>query len=166
MTESEITVRPFVDPDSMPLASLLNEIIARGGTTAMQEPMTPGQLADLLLSGPDVICCFVAEHPTSKTLLGFQSLIRSEDLDADIGDIATFTRVGMTHRGVGSRLFAATRVAARKKDLRELNATIRCDNFGGLTFYERIGFIDRDILRQIPLRDGSPVDRIIKRYTV
>ena len=158
-------IRPAQEGDAPALADLLNEIIARGGTTALEEPFTPEALADAMLTGPEVICCFVAQDGEGR-LAGFQSLLRSAGLPDGVGDIATFSRVGSAQRGTGSRLFAATRQAARAKGLAAINATIRADNAGGLAFYGRLGFTDHGIRRAVPLGDGTPVDRVSKRFVL
>ncbi|WP_156256179.1 GNAT family N-acetyltransferase [Sandarakinorhabdus oryzae] len=157
-------VRPVLSSDAAELAELLNAIIARGGTTALQTPYTAEALDSAYLTGPKVICCFVAVDSETGQLLGFQTLGRLDALPADIGDIGTFTRVDGIQRGVGSALFAATKARARELGLTALNAVIRADNVGGLTFYTRQGFIDHDIVRDVPLSDGTRVDRVWKRY--
>jgi L-amino acid N-acyltransferase YncA len=165
----EMEVRPVRAEDAAELATLLNAIIARGGTTALEAPLTEDALARTMLTGPDVICCFVAVEPAAGRLAGFQSLVRSARLAddiGDIGDIATFARVGLTQRGVGAALFAATRAEAEKTGLAAINATIRADNLGGLAFYDRMGFVDHGVQRAAPLKDGTPVDRISKRYAL
>ncbi|MBC7801465.1 MAG: GNAT family N-acetyltransferase, partial [Gemmatimonadaceae bacterium] len=68
-------IRPVQHVDAPDLADLLNEIIARGGTTALEEPFTPEALVEDMLTGPDVICCFVAQDDKGD-LGGFQSLLR------------------------------------------------------------------------------------------
>jgi L-amino acid N-acyltransferase YncA len=158
-------IRPVAAADAPALASLLNEIIARGGTTAFQRSFTPQRLAEFMLVGRSVICCFVAEE-SDGALGGFQSLVRSEHLPNDVGDIATFSRVGRTQKGIGSQLFAATRAEARRQRPTAINATIRADNFGGLVFYNRLGFTDHSIDRAVPLLDGTEIDRISKRYAL
>lgn len=158
-------IRPVQDGDAPVLADLLNGIIARGGTTALEAPFTPEALAEDMLTGPGVICCFVAEDAEGG-LGGFQSLLRSGGLPDGVGDIATFSRLGRVRQGTGSRLFAATRQAAEEKGLVAINATIRADNLGGLAFYSRLGFTDHGIHRAVPLRDGTPVDRVSKRYSL
>ncbi|MBL6078576.1 GNAT family N-acetyltransferase [Belnapia sp. T18] len=158
-------IRPVRKGDALALAELLNAIIARGGTTALEEPFTPEALADALLAGSGVICCFVAQEEDGS-LAGFQSLLRSDGLPAGIGDIATFSRVGRVQKGTGSRLFAATRQAAAERGLSAINATIRADNAGGLAFYARLGFEDHAISPAVPLRDGTPVGRVSKRYSL
>lgn len=159
-----LQIRPARQGDSSELADLLNEIIARGGTTALEEPFTAEALDAAYLTGPDVICCFVATDKASSRLEGFQTLCRYPGLPDDVGDIGTFARVGGTKRGVGSALFAATRVEARRRGLAAINATIRADNTGGLAFYGRMGFEDDAVRSAEPLNNGTLVDRISKRY--
>jgi L-amino acid N-acyltransferase YncA len=159
----DLTVRPVTNADAPALAELLNAIIARGGTTALQEPFTAQRLADAYLTGPAVICCFVAEDAAGE-LHGFQTLGRYPGLPDDVGDIGTFTRVGGVQRGVGTALFAATRAEAARQGLVALNATIRADNSGGLAFYARMGFTDHSRTPAVPLTDGTPVDRVHKRF--
>ena len=162
--ESNTEIRRVEDADADELSILLNEIIARGGTTALEELMDPSTLASRMLTGPDVICCFVAVERSSGKLLGFQTLTKYAALPRDCGDIGTFARVGLTQKGVGSALFSVMRTEARQKGLTAINATIRADNRGGLAFYQRMGFVDHEIARAVPLKDGTPVDRISKRY--
>jgi len=164
--ENDLVIRPVGRMDAQELSTLLNEIIARGGTTALEDPFEPSALANAMLTGPDVICCFVASERSTGRLIGFQTLESSSILPEGIGDIGTFARVGLTKKGVGSALFAAMQAEARKKGLIAINATIRADNSGGLAFYHRLGFVDHKITRGVPLKDGTPVDRISKRYSL
>ena len=161
---SGIVVRPATDADAPALAELLNAIIARGGTTSLETLFTPEQLAAAYLTGPRVISSFVAFDRETGEALGFQILTRETYVPENWGDIGTFARVGGTQRGVGSALFAATRERARELGLAGLNAQIRADNHGGLAFYGRMGFQDYHIDAAVPLSDGTPVDRITKRY--
>lgn len=161
-----LTVRPVRDEDADELAELLNAIIARGGTTALEEPFTGPALAGAYLTGPEVICCFVAVDDGTGRLEGFQTLGRYPGLPDDIGDIGTFTRVGGTQKGIGSALFEATRAEAKARGLSALNATIRADNAGGLAFYGRMGFTDHDTIEGAPLKDGRKVGRVRKRYAL
>ena len=162
---NEPTIRVVTEADTPALAKLLNEIIAIGGTSALEEALAPNWLADAMLTGPGVICCFVAEDGEGA-LAGFQSVTSSDYLPADVGDVGTFTRVGRVQRGTGSRLFEATKKAARGAGLSAINATIRADNEGGLAFYTRMGFVDHNVERAIPLRSGLIVDRIRKRFSL
>jgi hypothetical protein len=47
-----------------------------------------------------------------------------------------------------------------------INATIRADNTGGLAYYAKMGFETYGITKDVPLLDGTPVDRINKRFQV
>lgn len=163
---TSVEIRDATAADSVELADLLNAIIAKGGTTALQEPSSAEALADAYVIGPSVHCCFVAVDPTSGRIEGFQTLGRYPGLPADVGDIGTFTRLHGSQRGVGTALFAATRERARRLGLSAINATIRADNVGGLAFYDKQGFADHDRLLGLPLKDGTRVDRIVKRYAL
>ncbi len=158
------TVRPVAPDDASALVDLLNAVIARGGTTALQTLFTPEALAEAYLTGPNVHLCFVAVDIGTGRVEGFQTLGRYPGLPEDVGDIGTFARVDKAQRGVGSALFAAMANAARAKGLTAINATIRADNEGGLAFYAKQGFADHEVTAAVPLVDGTPVDRVHKRY--
>ena len=164
MVIDAVQVRTVTLRDAAELAELLNAIIAQGGTTALEEPFTPERLADTYLTGPAVLGCFVAVDPDTGQLLGFQTLGRYPNLPDDIGDIGTFARIDGKQRGIGSALFAATRARAEALGHSAINATIRADNTGGLAFYTKLGFVDHSVTCAVPLKDGTPVDRINKRY--
>jgi L-amino acid N-acyltransferase YncA len=157
-------VRDVMRADAAELADLLNAIIAKGGTTALEEPFTPEALDRAYLTGPAVHCCFVAIDSATRRIEGFQTLGRYPTLPDEIGDIGTFARLDGTQRGVGTALFTATRTRARTLGLSAINATIRADNAGGLAFYEKQGFVDHDVVEGVPLKDGARIDRVIKRY--
>jgi len=161
---SLIDIRDATPGDAQDLAELINAIIAKGGTTALEEPFTPERLAEAYLIGFSVLCCFVAVDRETGRLEGFQTLGRYPELPDDIGDIGTFARIDGKQRGVGSALFAATAGRARQLGLSAINATIRADNVGGLTFYGKMGFGDHSVARGVPLKDGRLVDRVSKRF--
>ena len=162
----KIEIRDARREDAAELTVLLNAIIARGGTTALEVPYTAERFADVYIDGPDVHCCFVAVDPATGRLEGYQSLGRNADLPTDIGDVGTFARLGGTQRGVGSALFAATRARATSLGLTAINATIRADNTGGLAFYAKQGFEDHSVTPAVPLKSGALVDRVNKRFAL
>jgi L-amino acid N-acyltransferase YncA len=162
----DIDVRDARRDDAAELAELLNAIIARGGTTAHEDPFTPERLAEAYIDGPDPLCCFVAVDRDSGRIEGFQALGRNADLPPGVGDIATFARLGGAQRGIGSALFAATRARAAELGLAAINATIRADNAGGLAFYAKQGFQDASITPAVALKDGTRVDRVNKRFAL
>jgi L-amino acid N-acyltransferase YncA len=159
----ELHVRPTMRADALALADLLNEIIAAGGTTAYETPFTPDAFADAHIDGPGVITSVVVEDESGRPM-GFQILLATDKLGPGWGDIGTFARRGSTTRGIGSALFAATKAAATAAGLQAVNATIRADNTGGLAFYAKMGFVDYTVARAVPLADGTPVDRISRRF--
>ena len=158
-------VRPVTSADAPALADLLNPIIRAGGTTALEEPFTAEALDSEYLTGPTVLCCHVAEDAAGHPI-AFQTLGRKAGLPDDVGDIATFAAIARKQTGAGSALFAATKTRARALGLSAINATIRADNTGGLTFYAKQGFVDHDVTGGVPLADGTPVDRVHKRYSL
>lgn len=129
------------------MAELLNAIIARGGTTAYREPFTDERMRADYVEAALGISSVVAERDGS--ILGFQALhwpdpgwTGANPLPAGWAYIATFVAIGMQGHGIGTRLFAATRAAARAAGVRAIDATIRRENAGGLAYYSRMGFED------------------------
>lgn len=161
-----IPVRATEAADIAALTAIINAIIAIGGTTAYEDPFTEDRLAALLLDDPRLICCHTAIDPADGMPAGYQVLKRHPDLPPDWGDIATFARVEPKLPGVGRALFAATADVARKAGLVAINATIRADNESGLGYYGRMGFENHAVTRAVPLKDGTPVDRVSKRFRV
>jgi L-amino acid N-acyltransferase YncA len=161
-----LIVRPFQSCDAPTLAELLNAVIARGGTTALEDAFSAEKLAEAYLDGPNVHICLVAVDPVGNRIEGFQTLGRYPGLPDNVADIGTFARVDGTQRGVGSALFAVMAEQARALGLSAISATIRGDNVGGLAFYTKQGFADHSITRAVPLNDGTLVDRVHKRYAL
>ena len=159
-----LIVRSVTRDDAPALAELLNAVIAKGGTTALEDAFTPETLAQTYLDGPNVHICLVAVDSLSGQVEGFQTLGRYPSLPEDIGDIGTFARVDGTKRGVGSMLFSEMTERARVLGLRAINATIRADNVGGISFYFKQGFVDHSVTSAVALKDGTVVDRVNKRF--
>lgn len=160
-----IGIRKALPSDAATMASLLNEIIERGGTTACETPFSAETMQTTYITSPNLISCVVAEDRSD--LLGFQGLFASEaddPLPSDWGLIATFVDVRSTGRGIGRALFAATMEAARKAGIRTIDAKIRADNESGLAYYGRLGFWDYDRIVGVPLKNGALVDRVRKRF--
>ncbi len=159
-----IEVRRCHETDLEPARAILNRIIEIGGTTAYEEPVSTDYLAAKLLDGaPNLISTHVALDPQGQ-VAAFQYLVRSDGLPEGVADIASFARPEPRLKGAGRALFTATVAAARAAGCHEINAQIRADNLPGLGYYTAMGFVDHDVIRGVPLRDGTPVDRIVKRY--
>ena len=165
MVSSQISfsVRQATPDDAAPLCLIINEIIAIGGTTALQAPLSVDELNDHYISGRDCFGCFLAETSQGEAL-GFQTLVSNAELPAAWADIGTFTRRVPRVPGVGTLLFEHTKGYARTLSLLAINATIRADNHGGLAYYGKMGFEPRSVAKDVPLMDGTLVDRISKTY--
>lgn len=145
---SGLSVRPFQRDDAPALATILNEIIAIGGMTAIPEPMTGDELCDRYTDCAGTLCCHTAL--LDGVPVGFQVVNRHPDLPTDWGDIASFTRRAPPARGAGRALFAATVPAARDLGLTAIHAIIREGNAPGLGYYTAMGF--QDIEQTVPGR--------------
>lgn len=162
-----LILRPATATDAPEMAALLNEIIAIGGTTAYEDSFDAQTMRASYMAAPNLLCCTVAE--TGGALAGFQGLFHPTEVDPmpeGWAFIATFARVGGAGRGVGRALFGETLRLARAAGIKTIDATIRADNASGLGYYARLGFVDYDRLRAVPLKNGTPVDRIRKRFEV
>ena len=148
--------------DCTAMAELLNQIIARGGTTALTRPVSGDDLGAWMRSDPRAVW-HIAEDDAGL-LLGFQWVEPHPALGPQVAQIASFARVGRTGLGIGTRLFEATRAAAKAAGYAWINAEIRADNPGGLAYYQSRGFETYDIRRNVPLPGGATVDRISKRF--
>jgi GNAT superfamily N-acetyltransferase len=147
------------------MSELLNEIIKVGGTTALTDDMSASDIADWMASDPDQSAWIVAEDDGGK-IMGFQFFAPHPDLPPEAADMATFVRVGAVQLGIGSALFSETAIAAARMGLIWLNANIRADNSGGLTYYQSRGFRTYKIDENVALADGSLVEKIHKRYDI
>lgn len=153
-------VRPAVNGDAPQMVTLLNAVIAAGGTTAHQTPMAVDEMREHYIAPQNLISCHVAI--TNGRLSGFQFLGWDQKRDG-WAIIASFVALDRGKMGIGQKLFSATRFAANAANVKTIDATIRGDNLGGLKYYGGLGFQDYDVLRQVPLTDGTPIDRIRKR---
>ncbi|MCK0151209.1 GNAT family N-acetyltransferase [Marivita sp. S6314] len=145
------------------MADLLNAIIEKGGTTAHTNPLTGRTILDWMRRDPDRSAWHVAEDETGH-ILGFQFVEPHCDLPPEACDIASFVRLGQTGLGVGSKLFDASRAAAKDLGYLWINATIRADNCGGLAYYQSRGFEDYAHHPKQRLGNGELVDKVSKRY--
>ena len=157
------TIRSVIPADTTAMADLLNEIIDIGGTTALEDHVDAHTLQVWFLDPMRAHCCHVAIDDKGK-VAGFQALEKTEAYGQGIGEISTFARQTPVIKGVGTALFKATKAAARGAGLSAINAKIRADNTPGLAYYTKMGFQDHSVIHAVPLRNGTPVDRVLKRF--
>ncbi|WP_051332205.1 GNAT family N-acetyltransferase [Cucumibacter marinus] len=160
MSDRKFSIRNVTPEDAAEVAALINSIIAEGGLTALQEPLTAEDsrqfIADFGPSGFGL----AAIDPASGRMVGMQEVIALPQLPRDTGDIGTFIAAGWRGRGVGHQLFAQTRARAREVGFTRLHAVIRSDNPGAQGFYRGLGFtIPAPSAPAIDV-DGKTVERI------
>ena len=158
-------IRPATPDDAPEMTELLNKIIAIGGTTAHQTPFDADRMQAHYITAPTQICCHVA--CLDGKVVGFQHLDGPDPAqggEAGWGYIASFVATEAAGKGIGQALFDATRAVANSAGVRSINATIRADNAVGLRYYQGLGFAPFGRQIAVPLRDGTPVDRIETRF--
>lgn len=134
-----IVLRPARPEDAPAVAALVGGIVAGGGLTALADPPGQGSVQDWMGAAPGRSCWYVALDGAGE-IAGVQWAGPHPDLAPETADIATFVRLDATRRGIGTRLFGATRAACHALGYRWINATVRADNGGMLAFYARMGF--------------------------
>lgn len=160
---SQITIRRAMPIDTRQMASLLNEIIIKGGSTALERPVTGQDIAEWMGAAPDRSAWHVAVDGDGS-VLGFQWIEPASYLPDDAAEIASFVEIGRSGLGIGSSLFDATRKAAARLGYSWINANIRADNEGGLIYYQSRGFREYDRLEGYTLGSGLVVDKVLKRF--
>lgn len=158
-----ITIRPPFTLDHADMARLLTEIIDEGGTTALTREVTGADIGEWIASAQGQNAWHVALDK-SERVVGFQWIEPANYLPTAACEIATFVQMGQTGLGIGSKLFEATKKAAKALGYGWINANIRADNEGGLIYYQSRGFIDYDLIEGYELADGERVDKRLKRF--
>ncbi len=140
--------------DADQMAAILNRIIAIGGTTAHETPMSGADVRRHFIDGPDCLTAVVAQ--LEETVIGWQAIgwWRGE------AHIGSFVDPESHARGTGTAMFENTLSLAREAGLTEIHASIRADNVPGLAYYARIGFTDHSSDPGFALKDGTVVGRI------
>tara|TARA_R110002126_G_scaffold78288_1_gene195059 strand:+ start:1369 stop:1857 length:489 start_codon:yes stop_codon:yes gene_type:complete len=158
-----IHVRQATTLDASSMADLLNAIIEKGGTTALTRTVTAADIKERMAAQGDRAVWQVAVDET-EAVVGFQWIAPNAKLPPEACDIASFVQIGRTGLGIGSALFDATRKAAVRLGYDWINATIRADNEGGLTYYQSRGFRDWAFDEGVTLDSGQVVNKISKRF--
>lgn len=159
-----LIVRPMTAQDVPAARAIMNDIIAAGGTTAYEAPFDDAGFIEEHLGATMVACHVVVDE--QGEVAGFQWLGRFPDMAPDGSTISSFTRRDPPAKGAGRALFETTKKVARAKGVAWIRAKIRADNVPGLGYYSAMGFLDHDVTPAVPLRDGTPVDRVCKMFTL
>jgi len=158
----KVHVRRGTPLDLTGTVRLLNEIVEAGGITAMTRPLDAATLGAWMQAEAGRAAWHVAE--SAGEVMGFQWIGPSPALPPEACEIATFVRVGQTGIGIGSRLFEATKRASRRLGYGWIDAEIRADNAGGLTYYQSRGFRRHAMREGVRLEDGTVVDKVRMRF--
>lgn len=148
-------------PDDVPAClSLINDIIARGGTTAHETPFTPDSFRAHYFDAPSAVHVVEADG----RVVGFQAVYREDETRFAIG---TFTDREAPVKGAGRALFEATKAACRAMGGTQLIAQITGDNASGLGYYGAMGFNEIGVeIGAFTRHNGVKVDRVTKAYNL
>ncbi|WHZ35245.1 GNAT family N-acetyltransferase [Sagittula sp. MA-2] len=153
-----LKTRPMTADDMSACMEIVNFTIAQGGTTAYEEPFTEQSFTEEFIDGPAIST--VVE--TSSRIVGFQNVFNIGD---GLYSIGSFTDRRAPVKGAGRALFNATLAACRARGGVAILARITSDNDSGLGYYGHMGFADDYVIPgDVTRKDGSVVDRIVKRY--
>lgn len=136
-----MNVREAVAADAEAMSEVLREIVAQ---TGRQRRTEPSFVISNYIDHSESVRCSVAVDAQDKPM-GFQSLIRSwldnpYNVPLGWGIIGTHISPRAHRKGVGTALFAVTKVAAEAAGLHCIDAYIGSDNPGALRYYEALGF--------------------------
>ena len=134
-------VREAITDDAEAMSSVLRAIIAH---TGRQRRTEPSFMVSNYINHPESVRCSVAIDE-QRNLIGFQSLVRSwpdnpYDVPHGWGIVGTHISPLAHRKGVGTALFAVTKVAAEAAGLLKIDAYIGSDNPAALQYYEAQGF--------------------------
>jgi len=160
---TQISIRSAGPADARDIAEMLSRVLASADTSSIQGPVDSKTIRTWMASAPDWSAWYVAEDQ-SGDVLGLQWIEPHADLPPEAASIATFVAPGRQQLGIGSSLFTATTQAARDLGYGWINATIRTDNEGGLTYYQSRGFRTWKQEKDVEIAAGRFVDRVSTRY--
>lgn len=149
--------------DARDIAEMLSRVLASGDTSAIRGPVEAATIRSWMAAAPARSVWMVAEDDRGE-ILGLQWIEPHTALPPEACSIATFVLPGRQQLGIGSALFAATERAARRLGYAWINATIRADNEGGITYYQSRGFRVWTQEKDVEIAPGRIVDRIATRY--
>jgi ribosomal protein S18 acetylase RimI-like enzyme len=141
MKDGPVEIRTAVETDAPAMSAMLMQLVAAGKRTL---PADEAFVLSNYIAPLGGIRCSLAFDNTG-TLLGLQSLKTAfegnpYDIPVGWGIIGTHVSPLAGRRGVGSRLFEATREAAREAGLENIEAFIGATNVEGQAYYETMGF--------------------------
>lgn len=152
-----LLARAMTAADLPVCVEILNAIIATGGTTAHEDPLTLDAFRDHYFDDPKVVNVVT----DGNRIVGFQACYEGE---GGLFYIGSFTDQTNPVKGAGRVMFAKTRADCAALGGTAIIAKITADNGPGLGYYAAMGFADDHTLpRDHQRRTGAWVDRVVKR---
>ena len=139
----EVLIRDACPDDAEAVVGILNPIIAAGGYTVLEGPLSPEAERRFIAGFPARGIFHVAQSRQSRTVVGFQTVepfaTYTHAFD-HVAVIATYVDLGCRRQGIGRQLFEATFAAARQKGYEKIFTYVRADNPAALAAYLKHGF--------------------------
>ncbi len=158
------SIREATPNDAAVLVAILNPIIEAGKYTALDTPLTVQEEREFILNFPSRGIFHVAIDPTSKAVVGLQSLEPFADYTSafdHVGVIGTYVDLAQRRNGIATSLFQATFNAARKKGYEKIFTYVRADNPAALATYQKQGFSIVGTAKKHARCNGRYIDEII-----
>lgn len=150
--------RPMTKDDVPACVDIINHIIALGGTTAHEDPYTVDDFE--YFTDPDIVNVVEADG----RIAGFQAVFVTEP---GVYSVGSFTDQRTPVKGAGKVLMDRMKADCRAAGGSSIIAKITSDNAGGLAYYSKMGFVDETVIpNDHTRRDGTTVDRVIKRFVL
>ncbi len=160
----EVVIRDVCPADAEAVVGILNPIIAAGGYTVLEGPLSPEAERRFIMSFPPRGIFHVAQSRQNRTVVGFQTVepfaTYTHAFD-HVGVIATYVDLGCRRQGIGRQLFDATFAAARQKGYEKIFTYVRGDNPAALLAYRRAGFQIIGTAAKHAKIDGCYIDEIV-----
>ena len=158
-----VIVRPVTEADTPQIVTLLNEIIARGDSTALDEAISLEDQRAFIRDFPGR-GVFHAAVSSDSRILGIQDVVPLAGVSsvyAHVGEISTFVRQDTQGKGIGRILSQATLRAACQLSFEKIMATVRGDNSRAIAFYRSQGFRRIGALERHARINGKVVDAVL-----
>ncbi|MFZ0544388.1 MAG: GNAT family N-acetyltransferase [Candidatus Promineifilaceae bacterium] len=160
----EMIIRLGTPDDAQSVIDILNPIILDGRYTVLDAPFTVEEEKAFIQNFPKRGIFHVAERPTDRKIVGFQSLEPFASYTHAFDHVAivgTYVDSKQRRQGIASQLFAATFEAAVAKGYEKIFTYVRGDNPTAFKTYLKQGFkIVGTAERQAKI-NGRYIDEII-----
>ncbi len=162
----EVQIRPATLDDAPGITRVLNGIVAEGGLTALDQPVTlEGERAFLAALGPRAQVLVALAQGEIRAFQGIEPASPFVSM-AHVAQLGTYVERAWRNRGLARRLWEQNRADARTLGFRKVSIQVRAGNIGALAFYRRLGFTDIGVARQHVLVQGRYEDEVLLERTL